>query len=107
MADGWWRGKEQLDSDQKKVITLPEDKSYLVVGPPGSGKTNLLILRANFMYLADKPNILVILFTRSLKEFIATGGAEYAFPDSKVVTSRKWQQDFLKEHGISFSDAPK
>lgn len=106
MNDGWWRGKDQLDGDQRNVITLPEDKSYLVVGPPGSGKTNLLVLRANFMYLADKSNILIILFTRSLRDFIATGGAEYAFPDSKVVTCRKWQQDLLREHGISYADAP-
>jgi len=106
MSDSWWRGKEQLDNDQKKVITLPEDKSYLVTGPPGSGKTNLLMLRANFLFLADRTNILVIVFTRTLKEFIASAGAKYDFPESKIVTSRRWQQEFLREHGVSFDDAP-
>jgi len=102
MSDTWWVGKSDLDDRQKEVITLPLGGSYLVVGPPGSGKTNLLLLRANFMYLAGHQNVQVIAFTRSLQEFIASGGRNYDFPVSKVVTCRKWQQDLLREHGVEF-----
>ena len=45
----WWAKKEQLDPHQVKLIEdLPLDGNHLVVGPPGSGKTNILLRRAQF-----------------------------------------------------------
>ena len=38
--------------DQKKVIGLSGTGNHLVVGPPGSGKTNILLLRAKYMTLS-------------------------------------------------------
>ncbi len=102
MSGTWWVGKKDLDSDQKGVMTLPLDGSYLVLGPPGSGKTNLLLLRANFLHLAGHTNLQVILFTRTLRDFLASGGEEYDFPLHKIVTCRQWQQAFLREHGVPY-----
>ena len=70
------------------------------MGPPGSGKTKLLLLRAKYMNLAGHPNIMVIVYTRTLREFIVAGGHEYGFPSSKVQTCRRWQQDFLRSYGV-------
>jgi superfamily I DNA and RNA helicase len=98
--DTWWVKQEQLDEDQKAVISLPLDGSHLILGPPGSGKTNLLVLRANYMSLAKRSNIIVIVFTRTLQEFITAGSKQYSFPRSKVKTCRRWQQDFLREYGV-------
>ena len=36
----WWFDITDLDDDQKDVIELPPDGDYLILGPPGSGKTN-------------------------------------------------------------------
>jgi superfamily I DNA/RNA helicase len=99
MAEAWWVDESQLDNDQKAVVTLPLTGSHTVVGPPGSGKTNLLLLRAKYLYLAGKADILVIVFTRALQEFIARGSREYVFPISKVMTCRKWQQELLRQYG--------
>ena len=49
VMEAWWREQGELDEDQSKVIGLQEEGSFLVVGPPGSGKTNLLLLRANYL----------------------------------------------------------
>ncbi|TET35475.1 MAG: RNA helicase [Planctomycetota bacterium] len=98
MTDTWWVGEEQLDNDQKKIIGLPLGPSYLLKGPPGSGKTNLLLLRANYLSLAGHKNILVLVFTRNLQEFIAAGGSKYSFSESKIKTCRKWQQELLFEY---------
>jgi len=99
MSATWWVGQSELDEDQRKIISLPIDDSVLVTGPPGSGKTNLLLLRANYLYLAGQRNIAVLTFTRSLREFIASGATQYEFPDSKIMTYRKWQYDFLRQYG--------
>jgi len=100
MADIWWVKPDQLDSDQKDVVKLPGEGSYLVQGPPGSGKTNLLLLRANYISLKGKPNLLILTFTRTLKEFIAMGGKEYSFPLEKIQTHISWTKDFLRMFGV-------
>ncbi len=96
MNDAWWVGPEQLKAEQQNIVVLPLDKSHLIVGPPGSGKTNLLLLRANYMYLAGQANLSVIVFTRTLREYIAAGSSEYNFPIAKVITSAQWHYDVLR-----------
>jgi superfamily I DNA/RNA helicase len=99
MNQSWWNGIQDLKDEQKKIISLPLDASHLVLGPPGSGKTNLLLLRANYFARAGHPNILILVFTRLLREFIVTGGTKYAFDTSKVLTYHKWQHDLLYAYG--------
>ena len=45
----WWFDISDLDEDQTDVIELPPDGNYLILGPPGSGKTNLLLIRAEYL----------------------------------------------------------
>lgn len=95
MNETWWVKAEELDDEQKKVISLPMDGNYLVTGPPGSGKTNILLLRAKYLAMSGYPNILVLVFGRTLREFVATGASEYKFSRSKIMTSRRWMLNFL------------
>lgn len=104
MKGAWWVGKDDLDEDQQKIIVGPQDSSILTIGPPGCGKTNLLLLRANYLYLAGFKNILIIVFTRALRDFIALGGDNYDFPSNHVITSTKWERDFLSEIGHDIPD---
>ncbi len=101
MKGSWWVGKSELIDEQRQVIALPVDGDHLVLGPPGSGKTNLLVLRANYLFLAGRENILILTFTRTLKEFISYGGDRYQFPADKVQTYGYWQRKFLAEHGVT------
>jgi superfamily I DNA/RNA helicase len=101
MNETWWRESKQLRDEQRAVIVLPAESSHLLTGPPGSGKTNLLLLRANYLYLAGHKNILVLVLTRTLQEFISAGGTNYKFPVNKVKTTRRWQLDFLREYNES------
>ncbi len=103
MSGAWWIGESDLDDDQKEVISLSSEGNHLVLGPPGSGKTNILLLRANYLTLSDKPNIAIIVFTRTLSRFIASGGREYSFPSDKIMTSSAWQRDVLYQYGVNFT----
>ena len=99
MNQTWWVSKEQLNEEQVEVIELPLDGSFLITGPPGSGKTNLILLRANYATLAGQPNLTIIVFTRTLREFIASGASTYDFPVDKVKTCMQWQYEIIGEYG--------
>jgi superfamily I DNA and RNA helicase len=103
MDKTWWRKPEDLDGDQRKVIATPIDGNYLVVGPPGSGKTNILVLRAAYLHRAGHPNIKVISFTRTLREFIKSGLMDRPIPPPDCVsTFASWALIFLREMGSPF-----
>jgi superfamily I DNA/RNA helicase len=97
--DTWWRELRDLDADQRTVIGLEADGSFLVKGPPGSGKTNLLLLRANYLANTEHSNLAVIVFNRTLCEFIRSGGTRYDFDPRNVMTSFQFFSRLLTEAG--------
>ena len=101
MDHTWWKKAEELDEDQTNIINnLDINENHLIVGPPGSGKTNLLILRATYLYLLGFHNISIITFTRILKEFMSFGVGHYDFADDKIRTYISWGTETLRDHGI-------
>ena len=101
MNDTWWVKQGQLDEHQKKVFTLSVKEDHLVKGPPGSGKTNLLLLRAKQLIGSNIPNVIVVVHTRTLQEFIRSGAPNYGIPASKILTFRKLATDLLYRVGAS------
>lgn len=101
LGDTWWVSQKQLDPDQINAFNLKKDQSHLILGPPGSGKTNLLLLRAEYLTRARQPNIRLIVFTRTLQEFIRQGLDESKkFPPENVVTHIKFFQEILRENSF-------
>lgn len=100
MNETWWVDPSQLDDDQKQVVALPPDRDHLITGPPGSGKTNLLLLKATEIVRMGKPNVLILVFTRTLREFVASGVSHYAFGPEKIKTFAGWTSQFLREEGV-------
>jgi superfamily I DNA/RNA helicase len=100
MSGAWWVGASELNEEQRNVIALPLAGSHLVTGPPGSGKTNILLLRARHLTLSGKHNILIVVFTKTLQKFIASGGHNYGFSSDKIVTCNRWQRGLIYEDGL-------
>jgi superfamily I DNA and RNA helicase len=104
MESSWWKDISQLDEEQKKVISLDDDADHLVIGPPGCGKTNLLLLRASYLHKKGTTNIKVLAFGRVLKEFIASGTTHYPFAPDKVQTFMRWAYEVLNANGLTLTE---
>ena len=98
----WWVKREQLDQHQVALIEgLPLRERCLILGPPGCGKTNVLLRRAQFVRTQGMPNVLVLTFTRPLTEFIKTGcfdGHRQIFPVKCVTTVESWIRGLYRKH---------
>jgi superfamily I DNA and RNA helicase len=98
MQGSWWKDRKELDVAQQKIILLPADGNHLILGPPGCGKTNLLLLRGKYLSSSDKQNLLFLTFGRSLSEFIRTGVGEKKLIDpDQIMTFRKWTYKTIQD----------
>ena len=114
MNNNWWRSHDQLDPAQKAFIALPKEGKYALDGPPGSGKTNLLLLRAQYIAGGGDKNVLVITFTKTLRNFIRSGiGGKGLISADQIQTYHSWAAKHVMEYldlkketkGIAFNDA--
>lgn len=106
MNETWWVNAGQLDNDQKQVLKADPKANLLIKGPPGSGKTNILLLRANYVR-ATAPRLLFITFTRTLTEFIRSGpsiGRADQIQKEEILTFMSWGIKFLSERGHHFAN---
>jgi hypothetical protein len=105
----WWVNRDQLDEHQVALIEeLPLVGSHLIIGPPGSGKTNVLLRRAQFVRMQDMPNVLVLTFTRPLTEFVRTGcytpDRREIFPPALISTFETWFRSLYRLHALELPD---
>ncbi len=100
MSGTWWVDEGDLLDEQLKVLGEDLPKDLILLGPPGSGKTNLLLLRANHLILAaPDAEFYIICFTSLLQNFIRTGADLYSFPANRIITQRKLLEQVLGDHG--------
>lgn len=99
MNSTWWRTHEQLDEAQLAFIGLPLHGRYLLEGPPGSGKTNLLLLRAQYVAGSGEKNVLIITYTNTLAEFIRSGPTvKGLISESQIRTFHSWAFEHVRQY---------
>lgn len=103
MNGTWWISAKDLDEDQATAVQdVSQETSFLVQGPAGSGKTNILLLRAKWLRLKDLSNFRIIVFTKSLRDFIRAGCQNYSIPPLSVVTCIQLFKELLAEYSVPF-----
>lgn len=59
-----------LSKEQDRILNLPLDGSYLVTGPPGSGKTVIALYRAQMLHNRGQRSVL-LLYNRALTSYVS------------------------------------
>ena len=101
MNETWWVDPSQLDTQQKKILIAIADMSLLIIGPPGSGKTNILMLRANYVRSIG-PRQVFLTFTRALAEHLRSGpnvGRADQIQADEISTFIGWALSIIKNNG--------
>jgi len=97
----WLLPYQDLTIEQRRVVEAPPDQPRLVMGFPGSGKTQVLVHRADFLRkkLASPPErFRVMIFTNVLRDYIRSGLDLLGLPLSSVCTFDSWCNEFYRAH---------
>src|SRR5437660_1375350 len=106
MSTMFWVKNDQLDEFQRKAVeSIPLDTSFLLTGPAGSGKTNILLLRAKWLTLKKQSNFKIVAFTASLRDFVAEGCKHYGIEPESATTQMALFRRILGECKIPFEDS--
>ena len=74
----WDVTEETMDDDQLDLIEYTDDKSMLVAGCAGSGKSVIAMHKAEQLHQKGK-DVILIAYTRSLSRFMKNGKADSSF----------------------------
>lgn len=98
---GWLLPDFELTPDQQRMVRLSPDQNRLITGPPGSGKSQILVHRARFLmdrFQIGPQSFRVFLFTRVLRDYIQSGLDDVGLPPQSVTTFDGFCSQFHKDH---------
>jgi DNA helicase IV len=87
---------QDLSREQDRINNLPLDKSYLVTGPPGTGKTVMALYRARMLTNKNVPTSL-LMHSRLLSQYASNAVKELKI-DGIVTTFHSWLWHFYNGH---------
>lgn len=103
MSATFWVSGDDLDADQAKAVEgISETTSFLLRGPAGSGKTNILLLRAKWLTHRKLTDFRIVVFTGSLRKFVEEGCVYYGIDPASAVTQMTFFKGLLDEYGVPY-----
>ena len=88
-----------LTPDQQRAVEMSPRENRLILGGPGSGKTQILLHRAGFLrraYNAGDDDYHVFVYTRILNEYIKSALDLLDLPETSVSTLDGWCYDYYQ-----------
>ena len=96
----WLIPRDELTAEQIRAVELSPNEHRVILGAPGSGKTQILLHRAR--YLSDELKVpptrfRIFVFTNVLKEYIQSALIDLALPEDCVTTLDDWCTQIYKQ----------
>ena len=107
----WMVGLGSLTPEQRRIVNLDTRSNHLIFGPAGSGKTLLLLHRAQRLMVQFKipaDRIRVLVYTNVLRSYIQSGITSVGLSIDVVQTFYTWVSALAKQmkvHAPSGTDA--
>lgn len=101
----WLLPRIDLTPEQLRVVEMPPDEHRVVLGSPGSGKTQVLAHRAAYLaetYNIDPKRYRVFVFTNVIREFIGSGLEFLGLPEEVASTFDHWCRVLYNDYSSSF-----
>ncbi|HEY3382618.1 MAG TPA: 3'-5' exonuclease [Vicinamibacterales bacterium] len=97
----WLVAPEELTPDQSRAIALEPSEHRAIIGGPGSGKTQILLYRAQFLarkYHVPPNRFHIFVYTNVLKSYIRTALNYLDLPLDCVSTLDGWCKTYFQTH---------
>ncbi len=96
-----FKTRYELSIPQLNLVEMDYDENKLIIGGPGSGKTHVLLHRANYIreeeQLSDNEFRLFV-YTNSLKNYIKPALVLLSIDEENVVTIDSWCKNFYEDN---------
>ena len=90
----------ELSIPQQNFVEMDYNDNKLIIGGPGSGKTHVLLHRANYIreeeQLSDN-EFRIFVYTNSLKNYIKPALDLLSIDEENVVTIDSWCKNFYED----------
>lgn len=101
-AEKWLIKESELDDEQYAIKELDTQRSYVIQGCAGSGKTILALWRAKELQDSSKGTFFVLVFTKALRKFIDDGIREIGIDTIRVLYQWEWENKLNKPEADFF-----
>ncbi len=104
----WMIARELLTEQQERVVALPAEQNQFISGPPGCGKTVLLLHRANHLLHScnlSSQQLRVLVFTNVLRVYLQAGGDTLNLPFEIIQSFYSWVFQLADREGLPRSQA--
>ncbi|HZK44240.1 MAG TPA: UvrD-helicase domain-containing protein [Syntrophomonadaceae bacterium] len=97
----WLVEREKLTTEQLRAIEMSWDRHRLIIGAPGSGKTQILMHRAHYLVhqlKVEPERFHIFVYTKILKEYLRSNLFLLDLPESSVSTFDSWCVKFYRNN---------